>query len=120
MDFGFFQTPQIKTLLALVSISVLVAALDSIRRRKSRLGLVKRTVVVKPIESLELKTTAPPAASEAISKAIMPLEPVAMAPPGVRITVPSLPFAGLLRLPQPSPRLLRNSAPLKAYGFVLK
>jgi hypothetical protein len=114
----FFQTPQFKALLAILGVSLLVAVLDSIRRRQVRSRLDKCTVLVETREST--MTVAPQAALETPSKTIAPIEPYAMVSPGVRINAPTLPFAALLPLPQPSPRLLGHAAPLKAYGFVLK
>jgi hypothetical protein len=116
----FFQTPQFKALLAILGVSLLVAVLDSIRRRQVRSRLDKCTVLVETRESTIPKTAAPQAALETPSKTIAPIEPCAMVSPGVRINAPTLPFAALLPLPQPSPRLLGHAAPLKAYGFVLK
>jgi hypothetical protein len=111
MDFGPFQNLHIPSLSAIVGVSLLIAAVDSIRRRRSRL----RPVLVEPTKSHGPKTIVPQAVTAMAPKTAPPL----VSPP-TRIIVPTLPFGALLPLPQPNPRLLGKAEPLKAYGFVLK
>jgi hypothetical protein len=128
MELGLIiQPPQIKSFLAILAVSLLIAVFDSVRRRQRRLSFAAACAVAPRVQFSSIPDALPPpvatrAAAVAVAVAAVEAKVVAAVPAAEplpltvpRIMEPVLPHAGLLPLPKPNPQYPRKAEPMKTY-----